>query len=286
MTPSFPTILFALLLVFLPEAHAQPAKDAAIEAVFERLRNGHKTFDELTEHNTCTNIMALPKIRPAPSFAGEPLWMRSVGMEVGFVEATPYTGHTARVRVQPTRAVAPNTHIRVQLTGPDFTLTEIIEMPEGEPNPVDLSIQKLPSEGQYLMVLESLVEGTPNQTWSQQYRHFDVSSHPLSTQVLLPKGFHETHRFLDTDPNSPSSEALVTCGTQKDQKVCVRTTAVLQDCKSQRDRPPTSIDASTKHPVAHWCSDDRLLTLYSNRKKNQQEAIEDLQWLFPRDAQP
>jgi len=282
------------MLLLLPQrVVAQETKAASIEAVFERLRVGHKTFDELTQQQTCTVVMSMPKPLPAPSLTGEPLWIRSIGIEVGFVRPTPYTGHEARVRFQPIQPVAPNTHIRFHLVGPDFERTEIIEMPEGEPAPVELIIPKINSEGIYLMVLESLIEDTADQTWSQQYRHFDVYKHPLSNHVLLPRGFTETHRFVesrtvdDAQENPPPPEALVTCGKQNEQQVCVRTTDSLAHCSAHLDTPVSTAPkrhGSAKHPVARWCSDDRMLTLYSSRKKNQQDAIEDLQWLFPSDA--
>ncbi len=238
----------------------------------------------------CTLTVHGPQIRDAPRLDKDPLYIRPMGVEVGFVGADPYVGHKSKVVLSAIENRKTAAAFTLRISGPNGHRFESqVEIPTDGPSQVEVPTPVWPVAGMYMVHIGPPIPNPSRRRWRGNARHFEVRDHPLAHQVGLPKGHVESGRSIENILiGTGESPSLIRCGQNKGHEICVRSTHPIADCsallEATMEAVPRTAGTKRSRETARWCSEGRMLTVYSNRRRGQQESIDELQERFAPDS--
>jgi len=162
----------------------------------------------------------------------------------------------------------------------------------------ELNTPAWPHSGMYSIHIGPSKSDPLARRYRGQARHFEVLDHPLAQHIALPEGYKESSRTSEDirvateDSTVYSGTSLVLCGQKRRTQLCIRTTTPIPSCQEQLESGAAPVlhanMASVRaHPevendqeATSWCSNDRMVTVYSSRRWGKARMIEQLQELI------
>lgn len=271
---------------------------------------------ENTTH-ICTLTITRPEHPEAPFIGKHPMRITALGVEVGVDGATPHVGLRSKIVLNPIHNYDTAPTYTLRINGPNgYRFESAVVMPgkhldgcERTPRGTDactcphararyqrteLITPAWPQAGMYAIQIVPSETDPLHRRWRGHTRHFEVMEHPLAQHLALPPGYAESSRHVeDVRVTSGGStiydgSSLLLCGQKRRAKICIQATHPLPNCQAQLDAgaaPGQSLhmesqahsELETDLQASRWCSQDRLITVHTNRRFGMAQPIGQLQ---------